>query len=129
MNNNESSLLKRQSDAAEKLHQRPYVAPLVDIFENGDELLLVADVPGVSNDALAIQFEKGQLTLEARRTDVFEGAALAAEYRPYDFRRTFVIPQGIDAAKISAELDGGVLRVHLPKAAQLKPRQIHVKSG
>lgn len=127
--NNESNLLKRESDAAEKLQQRPYVAPLVDIFENGDELLLVADVPGVSSEDLAIQFEKGQLTLEARRTDTFEGTALAAEYRPYDFRRTFVISQGIDAAKITAELNRGVLRVHVPKAAQLKPRQIHVKAG
>lgn len=127
--NNESSMLKRESHAAEKLQQRGYVAPLVDIFENGDELLLVADVPGVSNDDLSIQFEKGQLTLEARRNDAFEGTALAAEYRPFDFRRTFVIPQGIDAAKISAELNSGVLRVHLPKAAQLKPRQIHVKTG
>src|SRR5687768_5965010 len=101
--------LTRSADAREKLRETPVVHPAVDIYENGDEVLLVADVPGVANDQVTIHFDKGQLTIEGRRAETVQGLAGG-----FDYRRTFAVPQGIDADKISAELTSGVLQLHLP---------------
>jgi HSP20 family protein len=125
--NTEHKMTRHEENAPEKIQQRPAVAPAVDIFENAEELLVVADLPGVAQDNLSIRLEKGELTLEGRRTDA-ASARLSAEGLP-DYRRSFVVPQGIDAEKISADLQGGVLRVHLPKSERLKPRQIPISVG
>ena len=121
--NNETTIRKRENDVPEKMAQRAAVAPAVDIFENKDELLILADLPGVLKEDLSINFDKGHLTLEGRLRD------FGPEEEPFDFRRTFVVPQGIDAEKISANLQSGVLRVVLPKPAAIKPRQIAVNAG
>ena len=113
---------------AESVQQRPATLPHVDVFESKDELLVVADMPGVDKDAIRLHLERGKLSVEARREEAKEGNLLAAEFRAVDFRRTFLVPQGIDSEKISAEYDHGVLRVHLPKAAALKPRQIQIRA-
>jgi len=111
---------------AEKIEQRPAIAPNVDVFENENELLVVADLPGVSQDRMSIHFEKGRLTIEGK-TAPSKWAPRLAEAVTADFRRTFLVPQGIDAEKIAAELAQGVLTVHLPKHASAKPRRIEVK--
>jgi len=121
--NTETKMRKREDEVPEKVAQRATVAPAVDIFENKDELLIVADLPGVAKEDLAIQFDKGHLTLEGRLKD------FGPDEEPFDYRRTFMIPQGVDAEKISANLQGGVLRVSLPKPAAMKPRQIAVTAG
>ena len=128
MSNRQNDIMTRDR-AAEGIAERAAVAPAVDVYENKEEILILADVPGVAKDAMNVHFEKGKLTLEARRADTKDlGRVLAAEYRPFDFRRTFAVPQGIDAEKIVAELKDGVLKVHLPKAAALKVRQIPIGS-
>lgn len=113
---------------AEKIEQRPAIAPSVDVFENENELLVVADLPGVSQDRMSIHFEKGRLTIEGRRTTP-EWTSRLAEAATADFRRTFLVPQGIDAEQITAELAQGVLAVHLPKHASVKPRRIEIKTA
>lgn len=122
---------KADARTPESREKRAVVAPPVDIFENDEKLLVVADVPGAGPDDVAIHFEKGTLTLEARRRSAGpEGAKLvASEARQADYRRAFALPSGIDADKITAELEHGVLRVHLPKLAALRPRQIPVRAG
>jgi len=105
------------------------VAPRVDVYENKDELLIVADLPGAQQDDVAIRLDKGQLTIEAKRADRPEAKLIAVEYRPASYRRAFSVPDGIDGDKVSAELLEGVLRVHLPKSESLKPRQIAVRGG
>lgn len=128
--NFENSITKRTSETPARVRARNYAAPPVDIYENKDELLLVADVPGVSRQNVSLSFEKDQLTIEAHRSDESEQSVLSREYSAaVDYRRTFVVPRGIDTDKISAEIDAGVLKVHLPKHASLKPRQIEIKSG
>ncbi len=114
------------SGNGEKIEQRPVVAPTVDVFENENELLVVADLPGVSQDRMSIHFDKGRLTIEGQRTTP-KWTARLAETEAADFRRTFLVPQGIDSEKIAAELSQGVLTVHLPKHASVKPRRIDVK--
>lgn len=118
------SLTSRDETAPEKIQQRPAVPPAVDIYENADELLVVADIPGVAQENLSVRLEKGELTFEGRRTDAAESGT-QADNLP-DYRRSFVVPQGVDADRITAELQAGVLRIHLPKSATLKPRQIPI---
>jgi len=125
----ETTMRKRDDYSAEALDQRPTLAPAVDIYENADEVLLVADLPGVDKESVDIRLEKGELTIEGKRRKAPEGSALAAEYRGFDFRRAFLVPRGINPEGIAAEMANGVLRVHLPKAAALKPRQITVKAS
>jgi HSP20 family molecular chaperone IbpA len=111
------------SSGAEKMAERATLATPVDIYENPDEILILADVPGVAADGFSIKLDRDQLTIDARRTLVPSGE------QPFDYQRVFVVPNGIDADKIAATLQNGVLRLVLPKPAALKPRQIEVKAG
>lgn len=114
-----------------KAYQRRTVAPPVDVFENADELLIVADVPGVPNDGIELGVENDTLTLTARRGPPGAGdsPALAREYDDTDFVATYRIPAGIDVTSITAETRNGTLVVRLPKAAAAKARKIVVRSS
>jgi HSP20 family molecular chaperone IbpA len=103
---------------AEAASTRPAIAPAVDIYENEHEYLVLADLPGVANDGVQIRFEKGELSLFAKR-----------EAAQADFRRLFTIPETVDSERIDANLQAGVLHLVLPKASKAKPRQITVKAS
>ena len=107
----------------EKTRERRTFAPPVDIYENKDEILILADVPGVTTEGLSVNLDRDQLTIEARRPQAASGE------EAFDYRRTFVVSHGVDPAKIAATLQGGVLRLVLPKPDTAKPRQIAVKAG
>jgi HSP20 family protein len=130
---NQTELTPREAEAEKQMQskqaQNRAVAPPVDVYENREEFLLVSDMPGITKDALSIHLDKGQLTLEASRAEPANGKLLAAEIRYTNYRRAFSVPQGIDVDKVSADLQQGVLRVHLPKSAAVKPRQIQVRSA
>lgn len=125
----QTGLVRSEPQSLTQSDQRPAVAPACDVYENNDEILVVADVPGITTDALTINFDKGELTIDARRDVAKDGSFLGAEYHDCDFRRRFTVPGGIDAERISAELKDGVLQLHLPKSEALKPRQIAVRAG
>src|SRR4051812_25904379 len=97
---NATHLAKRATRSAESVQHHGTVAPPVDVYENGDELLVVADVPGASHDGIDVQLEKGQLTILAKRVGETTGAPVTTEYRSQDYFRVFSVPQGIDASKI-----------------------------
>ena len=122
------SMTKAEKATPEMVESGRYIAPLVDIYENHDEILVIADFPGVVQDNVHINLNKDQLQLEGRVTFGDLGTPLVAEYTPVHFRRAFLVPKGIDGTKINAELKAGVLTVHLPKSESLKPRQIPVRS-
>jgi HSP20 family molecular chaperone IbpA len=111
-----------QKRAPERQAERPVYAPPVDIFENKDEILILADVPGVAAAGLSINLDREKLTIEAHHPEGQKGD------KAFDYRRVFVVPRGLDAEKIEAKLESGVLRLTLPKPAALKPRQIQVKT-
>lgn len=113
----------------ERASAQPAVAPNVDIFENENELLLVADLPGVEKDALKINLHNDELRIEATRPMECAGAVLGCEFRSVDFCRVFSMPTGIDHSTVSADLKNGVLYLHLPKSEEIKPRQITVRAG
>jgi HSP20 family protein len=114
---------------AEQLDRRPVVAPPVDIYENRDEILVLADVPGARTDGITVRLEKNELYLHARREDLGNGHAVVGGVRPADYSRTFIVPRGIDGEKITAEMNAGVLRIHLPKSESVKPRKIEVRAS
>lgn len=104
------------------------VSPRVDLLEKDDELLLLADMPGVQPDAVDIRFENGELSVHGRRTSSHSGKTRARwEYEVTNFFRTFKLTERIAADRISAELKNGVLTLHLPKVESMKPRRIAVK--
>jgi len=126
------SRLARNPQAQSLVHpdQRGTIAPACDIYENKEEILLLADLPGVTPASLSIHLDKGELTVHARREVSAQHTSLiASEFRDADYQRRFAVPSGIDGAKINAELKDGVLHLHLPKSEALKPREITVRGG
>ncbi len=101
------------------------VAPPVDVYENQDELVLVADVPGISADNLELRIEKEVLTLEARRPQLGDGS----DALRFDYERRFFLPRGLDAEKVQATVAKGVVTIRLPKAETAKPRRIPVRAA
>jgi HSP20 family protein len=105
-----------------------YYRPNVDIVEQKDELLVMADVPGAKSDSIDVKFEDGTLEIQAaiapRESD--ERDCLLREYNVGDYYRSFQVSEAIDASRISAEYADGVLTLRLPKAEAVKPRKIAV---
>jgi HSP20 family protein len=116
-----------QPRPAASVHRRA-VEPLVDVLENADNFLIVADVAGASAETIDVRVENDTLTLQAKRPAPHNDApAVAREYEEVDFARSFRIPAGIDAANIAAEVKNGTLVVRLPKAAAAKTRKVEVR--
>jgi HSP20 family protein len=105
--------------------------PQVDILEQQDELLVLADLPGARSDAIDVKFEDGMLEIYATvppRQDA-DRDYLMQEYGVGDYYRSFHVSEAIDAGKISADYADGVLTLRLPKAEALKPRKIAVTAS
>lgn len=105
-----------------------YVRPRVDVFENDEALLVVADVPGVDKASIDVRFHEGQLTIETKPPRDDAHTVLLEERYGGPYLRTFSVPDGIDADKIEADVVAGVLRVRLPKAASRRARRIEVRA-
>jgi HSP20 family protein len=105
-------------------------APLVDIIENHSEYLLKVELPEVSKENVSVTVENGILNIRGERKSESEekGKTCHRMERYYgSFERSFTIPAGADGSKVTAEFKDGVLRVHLPKDENAKPRTIAVK--
>ena len=95
--------------------------------EIGDGYMLEIEMPGVKKDGLEISVENNELTIIGRRSlPAVEGTLIHRESRPENFRRVFEIDPSIDADKISAKIDQGLVTLILPKAEHVKPRKITV---
>jgi len=104
-----------------------FIAPAASVLENGDGYLLQVEMPGVSRDGLEISTEGNELTITGRRSPpMIDGSLIHHESRRENFRRTFEIDPSIDAHKIKAKIEQGLLTVTLPKAEHVKPRTITV---
>jgi len=122
-------LVKSDKEMVEKSRQIPTVTPVVDIYENDDEILLQADMPGVEKDKITVNVDNGTLTITGVREIETKGAVTWEEFGNVEYKRDFSVPQSIDVEKVNAELKDGVLRLHLPKSEAAKPRQIEIKAG
>ena len=119
------------TEPADRVPEATVFSPSVDIDEGRDDIVLLADLPGVRDEDLRVTLEKKTLVIEARvAADERPAYRLAhREYAAGDFRRVFTISDDIDQGKIKASLKSGVLRLVLPKVEPARPRTITVKVG
>jgi len=104
-----------------------FIAPAATVLENTDGYTLEVEMPGVSKENLEMWVEKNELTILGRRLmPSVEGTLIHRESRSDNFRRSFELDPSIDAGKISAKIEQGVVTLTLPKAEQVKPRKIAV---
>lgn len=122
-------LVKSEREMVEKSRPIPTLGPVVDIFENDNEILLHADMPGVAKDNIRVNVDNGTLTISGVRELETRGAAAWEEFGEVEYTRSFSVPQTIDVSKVNAELKDGVLRLHLPKSEAAKPKQIEIKAA
>jgi HSP20 family protein len=104
-----------------------YLTPPANIWETGDGYVLQVEMPGVGKDGLELTVENHELTIWGRRSawDV-KADVVYRESRPFDYRRSFELDPAIDASKITAKMEQGILTLTLPKAERVKPRKITV---
>ena len=104
-----------------------FIAPAATVLENADGYTLEVEMPGVSKENLEMWVENNELTILGRRSlPSVEGTLLHRESRQENFRRAFELDPSINAEKISAKIEQGVVTLTLPKAEQVKPRKITV---
>jgi HSP20 family molecular chaperone IbpA len=120
---------RRHSTPIDASREDNVLATRIEAHEKPDEFVIVVDLPGVPQEKLKIDIEKGQLVLHAERVHPAHGPGSDAEARPQLFHRVFVLPRGIDADRIDAELKFGVLTLRLPKSAGSKPRRVDVRAS
>jgi HSP20 family protein len=120
---------KKEIDSQGELtREGSFFVPSVDIFEDKDNLVLLADMPGVTKETVDIHVEEGQLRIVGKVGENTPGDFVLSEYSVGDYTRTFTLSNAIDQAAIKASMKNGVLRVVLPKLDVSKPRKIAVKT-
>jgi HSP20 family protein len=107
-------------------------APAVDITERKDAYLVTAELPGVGTEDVEITFQDGLLTIQGERQHAADAAGEKvhrAERRYGAFRRSITLPSHVQADKIEASAQDGVLRILVPKAEEAHAKRIQVRSG
>lgn len=104
--------------------------PAVDIFETAEKDVVVkVDLPDVKKEDIKVTFENNVLSIEGERqiaTDVENDRFHRLERGHGQFRRTFTLPATVDASRVDANYQDGVLTVKLPRRAEAKPKQIQI---
>ena len=119
--------LTRETRESDRSQAEQFITPPASVTEITDGYMLEIEMPGVEKDGLDISFQNNELTIIGRRSlPAMEGTLVHRESRPENFRRMFEIDPSIDAEKISAKIDQGLVTLTLPKAEHVKPRKISV---
>ncbi len=107
-----------------------YQYPLVNLYDSKDNLILVAEIPGVDKNGIGIQYNNGVLTLSGKRELKRFGKSeeLRLEQPEGSFEKNIRIPVKIKESEIKAKFENGILQMTLPKAEEAKPRQILIES-
>ena len=102
--------------------------PPVDVAETQDKILVRAEVPGIRQEDISIEFENGLLTLRGeRKLEKTEGVTWHRVERIYgNFSRSFTLPRSVDPEKIAATYREGILEVEVPKREEAKPKHIKI---
>jgi len=109
------------NQSQEKTRPARELSPNIDIFENENELLVVADVPGLDPNDIGVHVDLPDFRIEARLQGNSE--------KPAVYTRSFRVDERIDPERVTAEYNDGVLRVHLGKSAAFRPRRVEVRSS
>lgn len=105
--------------------------PAVDVSETDVEVTVRAEVPGIAAKDLDVSVSGGVLTIAGQKEEKSESkneGYCCCERRFGSFRRSIELPETVDAEKISADSDNGVLTIHIPKKPGAAPKQIEIKS-
>ncbi len=103
--------------------------PAVDMFDDGDHIVIKAELPGVDKKDIAVDLKDRVLTLSGERNydkEVKEENYYRREIASGKFKRAFSLPADVDSDKIKADFKDGVLKVEIPKPETQKPKQITV---
>lgn len=104
--------------------------PAMDLYEDKDNLIVKAEVPGMKKDEIDISLHDGSLIIsgERKHEETEKGADTSRSERFFGrFQRSLSLPRPVDAGKASAQYRDGILTVTLPKTEESKPKQIEVK--
>lgn len=129
MSDTTTAVQTTETQTPEATERHPVATPRVDIYERPEGVVLVADLPGVSEQTVDIELEGDLLTISARPAfEMPEGFEQTyGEFRASGFYRQFRIGERVDREKIQASVRHGVLRVELPKAEEAQPRKIQIR--
>jgi HSP20 family protein len=108
-----------------------YAGPALplDVTADADTVTIEAALPGIKPDDVDITVENGTVTISGKTADertADEGSYVLQEIRRGSFSRTVALPNGLEPDKARATFENGILRLEIPKAEQLKPRQIRI---
>ncbi|RMH12247.1 MAG: Hsp20/alpha crystallin family protein [Gemmatimonadetes bacterium] len=108
--------------------------PAVNVEETADELILTAEVPGMTEDQVEVEIENNILTIRGEKREEREEGDENRRYHVWErrfgtFQRSFTLPRTVRADEVSAEFHNGVLTVHMPKVAEAKSRRIKIKKA
>jgi HSP20 family protein len=119
--------LTRETRETDRGQAEQFITPAASVTEIADGYTLEIEMPGVKKDGLEIFVENNELTIIGRRSlPAVEGTLIHRESVPENFRRMFEFDPSIDADKISAKIDQGLVTLTLLKAEHVKPRKITV---
>jgi HSP20 family protein len=124
--------LFRETQGPEEALTTTSFAPPVDVYEDEHTVTLKIEVPGIDEKDIDVRIENNVLTVHGERK--FEKEEKEENFRRVErqygsFTRTFTLPTTVDAEKVSANYDKGILKIALPKKAEAKPKQIKVNVG
>src|SRR6185437_11745638 len=110
-----------------------YASPALplDVTTDADRVTIEAALPGMRPDDVDITVENGAITISGKTADertAEEGSYVLQEIRRGSFSRTVALPNGLEPDKATATFENGILRLEIPKAEQLKPRQIKISA-
>ena len=102
--------------------------PLVNVFRQGDDFVVVAELPGIDKNELNVQIQQKQLRLAGTKSiDFEEGVSVHRRERlGGNFDRTITFPVAVDAENAKAEYSDGILKLHIPRSPAEKPRTIAI---
>ena len=106
-------------------------APAIEVFEKEDRFVVKAELPGMTEEDIDISVVDETLTIKGERkaeTEVKEEDYYCCERSYGNFSRSIALPSTVDAKKIEASYEDGVLEVNIPKAAEVKPKKISVSA-
>ncbi len=106
--------------------------PAVDVKETDSQYLMEVELPGLTEKDVEVKLDNNLLTISSRKDEKKEekkNGYLIRERRASSFARSFVLPEGIEREKISAEFKNGVLSLSFPKSPAAKPKTIEVKAS
>jgi HSP20 family protein len=109
---------------------RRNMVPAIDVKETENGYSLEAELPGVTDKDIELKIEGNMLTLSTKKEDQKEEEKdqyLLKERKSFSFTRSFVVPEDVDAEKISAEFKNGLLTLSLPKTEKAKPKMLEIK--